>query len=360
MKQQVRVTFLMVMIALFCLGAAIPSVAQADTAQLRVGHFVFDAPSVNLYVDGDSVVGQDALPSIFSPITLPGRYVDFPAGAHTFAVVPEGDTLESAIISDQEFTLEAEHHYTLAMLGNAAASDLHFTLLDETAALEQMDISISAVTIFINNVYSIPAIDAYFADEPIVNNLAYGDYFIFQDPTEGKGSMITAHGDPDSVIFEYADAVGSPGDYFAIFVFSGQFPGTIGEDYTLYYAGQYVGELSIIDGGAMAVGDSAPVTITDMGQRVQYTLTLDANTTLDILESANDVASGADAHLRIYNAAGDTIFENDELSMDDNAEGVFDAGWFGLELDAGTYTLQAGTFIDTSTGEFTLSVSASQ
>jgi hypothetical protein len=373
MKHQLRVArcqdYMLVMrakwlrvlvVSLLLVGVAIPSAAQTDIAQLQVAHFVFGIPSVNLYVDGQVVLGQDALPTIFAPLTLTGHYVDFPAGAHTFAVVPDGETLESVVISDQEFTLEAGHRYMLTMLGYPAAGDLHFALIDETAAIEQHDIGQSAVTIWINNVYGIPAIDTFLGDITIVNNLAYGDYFVGQDPLEGQGSLITAHDDPTAVIFEYADAVGSPADLFAVFVFTGRFPGTIWEDYAVYYGAEYMGELTIVDGGTIEVGDSVPANITAMGQRVQFTLTLDTTMTLDIVESANDVSTGADATLWIYNAAGDVINENGEITMDDNDEGVYDAGWYHLELEAGTYTIQAGTFVDIGTGDFMLTVVESQ
>lgn len=360
MKQQFRVGLLIGIIALFSLGTMIPLAAQVDTTQLRVGHFVFDAPSVNLYMDESIVMGQDDLTSVFSPMTLPDRYMDLDAGVHTFAIVPDGEAVESAIIDDQEFTLEAGRTYLLAILGNTAADDLHFTLIDETTALEEMDISLSAVSIAINNLYGTPAIDVYFADETLFNNLAYGDYLAYQDPTEGQGTKITAHDDIDSVVFEFPDAVGSPANVFAVFVFSGNFSGTIWEDYTAFYVGQYVGELAIMDAGAIAIGDLVPVEITEMGQRVQYLLTLDADMIVDILEAGNDVATGADAYLRIYDAAGNIIFENDELSMDDNVDGIFDAGFYGLELDAGSYILEAGTFADTGVNVFTLSVIESQ
>lgn len=365
MKQQFRLTMfprwlLIVIIALLCFGVAVPSAAQADMAQLRVGHFVFGASSVNLYVDGKAVLAAlDNLPSVFSPMTLQAAYIDLTAGVHTFAAVPDGGTLKAAIISDKELTLEAGRHYMLTMLGNPAASDLHFMLLDETAAIEKNDITKSAVSVFINNVYGIPAVDFYFAQKPWQENLAYGDYSVWQDPTEGKGSKITAHGDPNSVIFQYDDAVGSPANILAVWVFSGKFPGAYQKDYGDYYDEQYVGKLTITDAGAIAVGDSVPVEFTGIGQRVQYTLTLTKPATLDISQTAKDVTSGADANVRLYNAAGDMLYLNDELTLDDNAQGIFDAGWKGLKLDAGTYILEAGTFVDAGNGTFTLSVQAS-
>ena len=48
----------------------------------------------------------------------------------------------------------------------------------------------------------------------------------------------------------------------------------MGQDYTPYYVGQFVGKLTLVDGGSIKVGDSVPVNITDMGQRIRYSLTL--------------------------------------------------------------------------------------
>ena len=351
---------LIVLMVIACLGAAIPSVAQTGSTQLRVGHFVLDAPAVNLYVDDAAILGNDNAPSIFSPMTLPDQYLDFAADAHTFMVAADGDTQKSALIPAESFTLEVDHHYLLAILGNAGAGDLHFRLIDETAEIEKMDINKSAVSIIVNNINGIPAVDGSLGGKPFFTNLAYGAYIVAQDPTEGQGTQINAHNDPASMLFEFPEAVGSPANIFAVFAFSGKYPGTVWEDYTAYYVGQYVGQLSVTDGGVIAVGDSVPVTFTGMGQRVRYTLTLDTKTSLDIVEAMNDVTSGADAYLRINNAAGDTLYESDEVSMDDNDQGIYDAGWKGLTLEAGAYTLEAATFADTGSGDFTISVSLAQ
>ena len=276
------------------------------------------------------------------------------AGAHTFAVSAEGEALDSALVGAQEFTLEAGHRYMLAVMGNVSLNDLHFTLIDETAIIAENDIKLSAVTIIINNLAGIPAMDVTFADKPVITNLAYGNYDIMQDPTEGSHTHIIAHGDPTAVILDVPEAVGSPAHFFAVFVFSGTFSGAIWEGYTALYTGQFEGELTIIDGGPIAVGAALPVEFTDMGQRVQFTLTLDKPAVLDIVQSS---AEELDASLRIYDSAGNMLYENDELSLTDPA-GFWDAGWNGLSLEAGTYILEAATFIDTVVGTFTLSVSA--
>ena len=196
--------------------------------------------------------------------------------------------------------------------------------------------------------------DGRFAGQPYFDNLAYGDPVVTQDPTEGSGTLIVDHDNPDAVIVDFPDAVGSPAHFFAVFVFSGNFSGAPWEGYTALYTGQYEGELTLSDGGVITVGDALPVEITDMGQRVRFSLVLDAPAVLDIIQSGE---AGVDAYVRLYDAAGNLLQENDELSLDDNADGIFDAGWTGLSLDAGTYVIEAGTYTDTGAGSFTLSVS---
>ena len=83
-------------------------------------------------------------------------------------------------------------------------------------------------------------------------------------------------------------------------------------------------------------------------------MTLDKPAVLDIVQSSEEEL---DASLRIYDSAGNMLYENDELSLTD-PEGFWDAGWNGLALEAGTYILEAATFIDTVVGTFTLSVNA--
>jgi hypothetical protein len=238
-------------------------------------------------------------------------------------------------------------------MGNVSLNDLHFTLIDETAGLAGNDITQSAVSLFVNNLAGVPAIDWQFGGEPFLTNVAYGDYGIYQDPTEGMGSVITAHGDPEAVILEAPDAVGSPAHFFAVFVFSGTFSGTPWDGYTVLYTGQFEGELTVVDGGPIAVGETLPVEITAMGQRVQFTLTLDEPAVLDIVQSG---AAWLDAFARVYDPEGNILYETDELTMDDNADGIYDAGWNGLELDAGTYIIEAATFVDVGTGAFMVTV----
>jgi hypothetical protein len=331
--------------------------AQSEGAQLRVGHYVFDAPAINLYMNGEIEAGADGTPLLYGSMTLPTQYLDLAAGLHTFAVTAEGEPLESALVAAEEFTLEAGHRYMLAVLGNVSLNDLHFTLIDETAAIAEADINLSAVSIIINNLTGIQSIDGLFDGDLYFDDLVYGDYFVLQDATEGSGTLVIADSNPEAVVLDVPEAVGSPAHFFAVFVFSGTFSGAQWDGYTALYTGQFEGELSILDGGPIAVGEALPLEITEMGQRVQFTLTLEEPAVLDIVESG---AAGLDAVVRIYDPSGNLLYENGELAEEDNAEGIGDAGWSGLELEAGTFIIEAATFIDIGTGEFALSVSAAQ
>lgn len=327
--------------------------APPDTAQLRLGHFVFDGEDVGLVMDGVMTLGQDGEPVLFSPMTLPSQYLDLAEGVHTFAVTAEGGSLDAALVPEQEFTLEIGHRYLLALMGNVSEDDLHLMLIDETAAMEANDITQSAVSLFINNLAGVPAIDWQFDGEPFLTDVAYGDYAIYQDPTEGIGSFITAAGDPMAVILDVPYAEGSPAYFFAVFAFSGTFSGTPWEGYTALYTGSFEGSLTIIDSGVISVGDVLPLEFTEMGQRVQYTLTLDTPTVLNITQTGE---SGLDPFLRMYDTNGNLQRESDEITMLDNPEGIYDAGWLDLSLEAGTYIIEAGTFIDTGTGASVVTV----
>lgn len=346
-----RIGLLLLFLLMF--GVTMTS-AQIEGAQLRVGHYVLDAPAVNLYVNGEIAAGADGTPVLYGSMTLPTEYLDLSAGVHTFAVTAEAEPLEPALVAAEEFSLEAGHRYMLAVLGNISADDLHFTLIDETEALAEADINLSAVTIVVNNLTGVQAIDGLFDGDLYFDDLVYGDYFVLQDATEGSGTLIIADSNPEAVVLDFPEAVGSPAHFFAVFVFSGTFSGAQWDGYAGLYTGQFEGELTIVDGGAIAVGEVLPAEITDMGQRVQFTLTLDEPAILDIVQSGE---AGLDAVARIYDPAGNLLYENGELT-EDNAEETFDAGWNGLEFAAGTYIIEAGTFVDIGTGEFTLSVSA--
>jgi hypothetical protein len=342
------------LVVMLLLILILPLAAQDDEpAQVRFGHLLLEGVAVNIYMDDVAFVGDGDATTVLPPNSVSKQYARLTAGAHTFAVVPDGEALKAAILGPQEYTLEAGHDYLLAILGNIAADDLHLTLIDETVGLEKIDFSKSAGTLFINNLYGVPGMDFYFAGELFFENLAYGDYTFFQDPPEGSGTLITVAGEPETIIFQYDEAVGSPPDFFALWTQAGTFPGTLWEDYSGLYEGRYAGGVIVSDGGTVAVGDEVTMNL-DIGHRIQYLLTLPSDMTLDILLTEDDDTNVADPAIRVYTDAGELLGENDELTMTDNADGVFNAGLEGLTLEAGTYILEAASAADIYHGEYTL------
>ncbi len=344
------------MMVVLCLIVATPSAAQ-ETSHVRFAHFVFNGPQVNIFVDNKVFTGETKESYGLNALELSRSYMDLSAGTpHTFGVVEAGKTLDSALFKPEEFTLKAGHNYALAIMGNLEPKDLHFTLMDETAAIETNDPKDSAISFVFNNLYGIPAVDFYWAGKLTIDNLAYGDYVAAQDGTEGVGSRLTPHGDPKTTIFEYKDAILGPPQTIAFFGFVGKFPGTMGEDYTTPYLGNYIGEPIVRDGGSITVGDTAKVNLTEAGVRYDYKLVLDKDVVVDIMLKGSTPDTNTDALLRIFDAKGSLLVQNDGI---DQPTG-FDAGATGLKLAKGTYVIQAATYFDTFVGDYTLSVSASK
>src|SRR5579859_1350340 len=259
---------LAVMVVLcLCFITRSPVTAQG-TAHVRFAHFIYKGPQVNILADDKAITDESKLPYVLNTFELSKFYVDLSADTpHTFTVVPVGKTPDAALFKAQSFTLTDAHNYTLVLIGNVDGKDLQFSLVDETLALAPYDLKASAVTIVFDNVEGMPALDLYWAGKPIVTNIVYGQYIIVQDQPEGKGSKFTPHGDPKTVLFEYADAIGGPAQTIAFFGLAGKYPGTLGQDYDTPYVGSYIGTPITRDSGSIAVGDVVKVSMAELGVR---------------------------------------------------------------------------------------------
>lgn len=350
-----KLSFLIVM-AVLCLIVATPAAAQ-ETSHVRFAHFVFNGPQVNIFVDNKVFTGEDKQPYALNTLELSRSYLDLSADtSHTFVVVESGKTVDSALFKPAEFKLKAGHNYALAIMGNVEAKDLHFTLLDETEAINTHDPKASAISFVFNNLYGIPAVDFYWADKLVIDKLAYGDYIVAQDDPKGVGSRLTPHGDAKTTIFEYKEAIAGPPQTIAFFGFVGKFPGTMDKDYTTPYLGNFIGKPFTRDAGSVAIGGLTKVSLSEPGLREQYKLVLDKPVVLDIMLKGDASNSATDAYLRIFDAQGNVLAQNDDF---DHAVSR-DAGVKGLKLDKGTYIIQAGTYFDTFLGDYILSVTATK
>jgi hypothetical protein len=124
-------------------------------------------------------------------------------------------------------------------------------------------------------------------------------------------------------------------------------------------------EVMFLEGGTAAVGDVIVGEIPDVGNRVEYSLTLDADAPVNFYARATGTAtndeSGAafDPVLYVRDAQGEVLVWNDDFTVtyrdkhDDLAN--FDAGLEGLTLPAGSYTIIVNGY-GRSTGRYELVV----
>lgn len=154
--------FLSVM-AFLCIFVLPPAAVTAqETSQVRFAHFVFNGPQVNIFVDDQVFKGEDGQPYVLNALDISRQYIELTVGEpHSFVVAEAGKTVKDALFEAEAFTLEADHKYALAIMGNVEAKDLHYTLFDETAAIKAKDPTVSAVDFVFNNLYGLPSVDFY-------------------------------------------------------------------------------------------------------------------------------------------------------------------------------------------------------
>ncbi len=347
------------------------SAQDEDTARVRIGYFAFDPKAVDTFVDGELASFSDSWAYIrwneapfpdfqFIRTTFTAPYVELPAGAHSFAFVPKGEDLESAILGPMDVVLEAGHMVVLAIVGHDDNFDL--AISDETVALAGADPSDRLIFNFVHNLKDGPPVDYRTDNKLMFENLAYGNVATTIEPAGPAHLSITATGDP-SIVFLDNPAEAIPG-ISNVAAFLGEYPGTPGEDYFMTYDWAYTGEITVQDGGVVAVDDEAAGTIEQTAQRVRYALTLEEDAVLNIfVRATEDRAPGSwgqgpfDPALTIYDAHGNLIFWNDELSLADNTLGTlnaFDAGLEGAPLAAGTYIVEVGGSADIIAGPYKL------
>jgi LPXTG-motif cell wall-anchored protein len=120
----VRRAFFVVGALLLALGLALPVAAADGTARVRVIHASPDAPAVDVFVDGATVLRNVAFPAI-------SQYLTLPAGAHTVAVAPAGQGAAAAVITANP-TLAAGGAYTIAAVG--ALANIRGEIYDDNLA----------------------------------------------------------------------------------------------------------------------------------------------------------------------------------------------------------------------------------
>lgn len=110
------------------------------------------------------------------------------------------------------------------------------------------------------------------------------------------------------------------------------------------------GEVTVIDGGEIAVDESVDGTV-EPGQRVRYTLVSPEDVSVNI--GVSDETGDLDTYLRVYSADDELLVENDDIELGV----VISSALRSFPLVAGeTYFIEVGTYGDASGGDYTLHV----
>jgi hypothetical protein len=122
----------------------------------------------------------------------------------------------------------------------------------------------------------------------------------------------------------------------------------------------YVGELNRTDGGEVAVGDAITGEIANLGTRLEYTLTVDTNTSLNVYANATGPRTNDQSGmsfipvLYIYDTQGDLLFWTEHGGIGDDF--LLDGSIEGADLTAGNYTIEVRGWGDILSGPYELIV----
>jgi hypothetical protein len=208
--------------------------AHNDMAHIRIGHFVANAPNIDVFFNGDLVLED------FAPTSL-SDYLAVEPGTLSVVFAPTGEGFEQAIIGPVHVSVEAEHSYSVSSIGQMADSSLQPLMIDETAAMDGCDMSKNVFRILINNVAGLSSLSFYENDMWVEKNIAYGEYSASCVPSffwdTGKA---VAGEDLDAIVFEFdseADGNGGFWEPYTVYMWGlmGQYPGRPDEDY--YFGG---------------------------------------------------------------------------------------------------------------------------
>lgn len=204
--------------------------AHEESAHVRFGHFAWGAPSVDVWVNGVAVERD------LSPAML-GEFTDVQPAMLSVTIVPTGEGADEAIFPAQQIAVEADHRYTVSVIGQG--NDLMPLVIDETEALAAADCDLSkdVFRIIVNNVEGAPTISFYEADMWIEENIPYGGYSArcFRAYSYYSGQVIVGHELGENVMFDFGDdpTLGGFWEPYTAYFYAlmGSYPGSPGENF---------------------------------------------------------------------------------------------------------------------------------
>jgi hypothetical protein len=139
------------------------TLAQDETAQVRVLHGSGDAPAVDVYADG-ALIEQGLAYGVITP------YLTVPAGSHQIQVVPSGKTItEGPVVIDAPVTFDAGTKTTVAATGSLATGIVPQVIADAPEPrADGTQVRVAHLS------YDAPAVDvAVDGGDVVVSDLAY-------------------------------------------------------------------------------------------------------------------------------------------------------------------------------------------
>ncbi len=343
----------------------------AGTARVRIGYFAFDPKGYDSYVDGKLFPFATQLANTAWSIPVgtfcvntASPFFDFSDGIHSFAFAPKGKNLVDAILGPKDVALEAGHAYSLAIVGSLDAGDLDLLVIDDTRILADTDPQTAFVRILVNNIAGIPAFEVEEGvDKKVVGYGQFSSKLYATDSPILFSVYAEIEGQRNSLFDEYPFMPsGGISDFGAVF---GVYPGIPNEDYSYAVNWGNTREITVIDGGTIDVGSEVAGEIAEVAQRVRYTLTLTADTTLTITASGTGQryedtsmmgVTTFDPALYVFDAEGRLLDWRDDISLEAVMAGTTDAKLEEIALKAGTYWIEVGSSYDQVSGPFKLVV----
>lgn len=350
---------LVLVLALSCVGASAQP-EDGDNAHVIVLNLLADdegdAPAIDVWFD-DELFAQDTPPfsGVIERVIVAGDYV--------ITVTAGGADTDAPLFEPIQATLEAGNIYMIFAAGflPIGTGNASLDLIHLGQPLPPGETSPGRIVVA-NLMEGLPAVDLALdgeviasgvpLNESVISEAAISEFVRESWSDTQTGEAILEQGPPEG---EEAPPYPIIENSLTIFILHGEYPGEPHEDYGSWLLPPiHIGEITIIDGSDISVGEEVAVEL-EPNQRIRFTLTLDEPTVVDILLLG--ASPDQDAFLRLYDAEGNLLHENDELSYEDD---VYDAGITGLALEAGTYLIEAASWGEHFAGSFTLSVVASQ
>lgn len=187
-------------------GVAAQDEAADEMAKVRVGHFSPDAPAVDVYANGGTILTE-------VPFGMLSDYLDVPAGTYTIEVVAAGaDPADGAVIGPVDLDFAAGTMTTVAAT-NALANIEAQVLSDEPAPSDG-----TAQVRVVHFSADAPAVDvAVDGGDVVVENLAYPDAAGYLDLPEGEYDLEIRPTGTTDVAFDIDPLELAGGNSFTVF-----------------------------------------------------------------------------------------------------------------------------------------------